>query len=77
MALPVGILLGALAGSATCVAILHAQGMGHSHNDMFTIALSQLAGAVAGAVLLPVLAWRLAEKRKKRLLETKRPGSIQ
>ena len=67
IALPIGALLGGWVGSAICVAILRAQGMGRSHNDMFTIVAAQLGGAVIGAGLLPPLAWRLEGRRKKHL----------
>ena len=66
IALPIGALLGGLTGSTMCVAILHAQGLGHSHNDMFTIAFAQLGGAATGALLLPALAWKLEGRRKKK-----------
>jgi integral membrane sensor domain MASE1 len=66
IAVPFGVLLGGVSGSVICFAILRAQGMGHSHNDMFTIFSAQVSGAIAGLLLLPPLAWHLEKRRKNR-----------
>lgn len=57
-----GMVLGWIATS--CVLLL--MGMGHSHNDMFTVFAGAILGAPVGAVMLPLAAWWRGKRRLRR-----------
>ncbi|EEF57398.1 hypothetical protein [Pedosphaera parvula] len=64
LAIPAGLAPGFFAGSAIASRILHLQGKGHSHNDMFTVVTSGMLGAAVIAVLFPLVVWFLTRQRK-------------
>jgi hypothetical protein len=64
-AIPAGLFAGFYLSSWLCVALLHAEGKGHSHNDIITIAVWQMIGAAAGGLVLPLAAWLLTKRWKK------------
>jgi hypothetical protein len=64
-AVPAGGIVGFFCGYYLAYAILVAQGMGNSHNDMYTVVFSGALGMLVGAVLLPIIAWAYARRRAK------------
>ena len=57
----VGMVVGWLATS--CVLLM--MGMGHSHDDMFTVAAGTILGAPIGAVVLPSAMWWRTRRRRR------------
>jgi len=58
-----GIWLGMIGGQQVCFSILRSVGMGNSHNDMFTVALAELCGAVVGGLLFPSIVFVIARPK--------------
>lgn len=64
-ALPAGGIVGFFCGYYLACAILVLQGMGNSHNDMYTVVYSGALGMIGGAVVLPIIAWAYTRRRAK------------
>ncbi|MBI5426637.1 MAG: hypothetical protein HZA32_21385 [Opitutae bacterium] len=63
-AIPAGLVSGFFLASQICVAVLHAQGKGNSHNDIITLAIWQMLGAAFGALVLPMVIWQFTKSRQ-------------
>ena len=57
-AIPVGAVLGYLCLGYAWEGLLHLQGKGHSHNDLVSMVVAGLLGAVVGTFSLPFCIWR-------------------
>jgi hypothetical protein len=62
-AIPCGGILGFICGGDICEGILHLQGRGNSHNDMFPVVASAMFGVILGAILLPFSIWFFTRKK--------------
>jgi len=49
--------LGFVCGGELCVGILHLQGRGNSHNDMYPVVASAMAGLIVGVLLTRLGVW--------------------
>ncbi|MFA6544748.1 MAG: hypothetical protein WCS99_10005 [Limisphaerales bacterium] len=56
-AIPAGGVGGYFCGCYLCLGILKLQGMGNSHNDMFTVVAAGMLGVAIGSLLLPACVW--------------------
>ena len=61
-----GAILGMVAGWLATSGVLLMLGMGHSHNDLFTVAAGTILGAPVGAVVLPFAMWWRTRRRLRR-----------
>lgn len=66
-AIPCGGVLGFVCGGEICVGVLHLQGRGNAHNDMYPVAASAMLGVVCGAILLPLGVWFFTRKKSDRV----------
>jgi hypothetical protein len=64
-AVPAGGIVGFFSGYYLAAIILEVQGMGNSHNDIYTVLGSGALGMIIGAVLLPIIAWAWTRRRSK------------
>ena len=62
VAVPTGLAAGALIGGWICFTTLRFYGMGQSHNDIFTLFVAQVLGALLGSVSLPIVVLRVTRQ---------------
>lgn len=66
LAIPAGVIGGALAAALLGGMLMHLRGEGHSHDATMVVCFDGLSGAVIGALILPALIWYLGKLRRQR-----------
>jgi len=63
LSIPAGGFCGFIAGYYICLGVLLVFGMGHSHNDMYTVLYGGVLGVPIGAVAFPLYIYRRTKSR--------------
>jgi hypothetical protein len=64
-AVPIGAFIGFFLAGEICSMVLHLQGRGESHADVFPVVGAAVFGLLAGAIASPILTWIVLNRGRK------------